>query len=133
MGLRIYAIYGTGFTASMIILSLAYMNMRKPNPSLLEDSFQKFKVETQCMDHPVEVVKKEESDHVIKISIRTIPPRMTTSKVDYWMEVVSDYENIQAYEISEFWISLYVSQDDDIDDVIDFATESYYNIFYNLA
>lgn len=98
-------------------------------------TIDRHKIQTHVMDHPLEVVYCYTENSNFVIHIRTIPPGLSDTNVNYWMDVVSQYEEVKAIESSDLWISLYIIEEDfeRVKEIAKYSTEAYYNIFNKLA
>lgn len=87
------------------------------------------------MDYPLEVVYEDKNYHITTIHIRTIPPGLSLSNEDYWMDVIKQYKEVRAFECRDLWYSIHVSTEDfDITrDIAEYAAEAYYNIYNHKA
>lgn len=104
-------------------------------PPIKSTVLDRGRVQTKAMDYSMEVVYEERNHSVKTIHIRTIPPGLTETNLDYWMEVVNEYDEVRAFECKDLWVTVHVtaSSMDVLEDTAKYAAEAYYNIFNNLA
>jgi len=133
-GLRILLVFVTAITYKIFIILciriIVSIVFEPPsNPTVIDRS----SIQTESMDYKVNYVIEQRNQSILTIHFKTIPPGLNEDQKQIWIDIISQRNSIRAIEVGKIWCLIHLSKKmvDDIESIVKFCIENYYNILNN--